>query len=156
MIVSSKIGKLRIFASTAVYKTFFVIPGNPTTPIFGIELKLMFRLNKPRFQRLMEDIMAADLFFYKKEKNRLPSQQSCLEAKQLFQLIDYFQMSQFHGRDCCFEFDKAIKFVYTKEYLRLPTKADLKSIVVFHRSHYSSSLIIISHSFNHLKHALVL
>jgi hypothetical protein len=85
---------------------------------------MMFRLNKPRFQRLMEDIMAADLFFYKKEKNRLPSQQSCLEAKQLIQLIDYFQMSKFHGRDCCFEFDNAIKFVYTKEYLRLPTKAD--------------------------------
>jgi hypothetical protein len=56
----------------------------------------------------------------------------------LLQLIDYFQMSQSHGRDCCFEFDKAIKFVYTKEYLRLPTKADLKSIVVFHRSHCSS------------------
>jgi hypothetical protein len=78
---SSKRGKRRVFASTAVYQAILRdcmgFQGNPTPPIFGSELKLMFRLSNPRFQRLMKDIMAEDPFFYKKKKNLLPSQQSC-------------------------------------------------------------------------------
>jgi hypothetical protein len=70
---SSKRGKRRVFASTAVYQAilrdYMGIPGNLTTPIFGSEFKLMFRLSKPRCQRLMEDIMAEDLFFYKRRKS---------------------------------------------------------------------------------------
>jgi hypothetical protein len=87
---SSKRGKRRVFASTAVYQAilrdYTGIPGNPNTPIFGSEFKLMFRLRKPRFQRLTEDIMAEDHCFYKKKKNLLSSHQSCLEAELLLPL----------------------------------------------------------------------
>jgi hypothetical protein len=124
---SSKRGKRRFFASTAVYKAILRgcmgIPGNPTIPIFGCEFKLMFRLSKPRFQRLMEGIMAEDLSSTKKEKSSSVTTIR-LEAKLWLPLKFYgvpshtfivsFQMSQSHARDCCFEFDKATKHIYAK------------------------------------------
>jgi coproporphyrinogen III oxidase-like Fe-S oxidoreductase len=45
------------------------IPGSATTPIFGSDFKLMFRLNRPHFQRLVEDIMGENLQFYKRRKS---------------------------------------------------------------------------------------
>jgi hypothetical protein len=37
-------------------------------------------------------------------------------------------------RECCFEFDKAIEQIYSKEFLRLPTAADLRNIVALHKA----------------------
>jgi len=45
---------------------------------------------------------------------------------------DYFQMSPAFARECCAEFDKAICAIYTKEYLRMPTKQDLINIEKLH------------------------
>ena len=48
--------------------------------------------------------------------------------------MDYFQMSETLCDDCCKNFDKAIMAIYMKEYLRVPTKADLKAIAQLHKS----------------------
>ena len=107
---------------------------------------MMFRLLRPRFQRLMEDVMAAQIAFYQTKKNLHPTQQASLYAKLLLPLkclaygvppytfIDYFQMSRQYARDCCLAFDKAVKQIYTKEYLCLPTSTNLKVILKLHRS----------------------
>jgi hypothetical protein len=122
------------------------IVGDLTTPLFGAEFKLMFRLSKTRFQLLMEDVMARNLPHFQTKKNIPPTQQASLEAKLLLPLkclaygvpphafIDYFQMSRPYARVCCIEFDKAIKLIYMKEWLRLPTATDLKSILLLHKT----------------------
>jgi hypothetical protein len=48
--------------------------------------------------------------------------------------IDYFQMSKQYARECCQQFDVAIKTIYSEEYLRLPTVNDLKSILKLHKA----------------------
>ena len=130
----------------AINRDYMGIVGDLTTPLFGAEFKVFFRLSKPRFQRLMEDVMAKEIKFYQMKSNFLPTQQASLEAKLLLPLkclaygvpphafIDYFQMSKTFARACCLEFDKAIKLLYMKEFLRLPTKQDLKSILLLHKT----------------------
>jgi hypothetical protein len=48
--------------------------------------------------------------------------------------IDYFQMSPQYARECCKEFDKAMRTIYMNEFLRLPTATDLKNIVKLHKA----------------------
>ena len=90
--------------------------------------------------------MAKNIKFYTVKKNRMPYEQSSLEAKLLLPLktlaygvpphtfMDYFHMSPTHCNDCCKQFDLAIQLVYTKEFLRVPTAADLKAITRLHSS----------------------
>jgi Plant transposon protein len=130
----------------AINRDYLGIVGDLTTPLFGAEFKLMFRLSKTRFQLLMEDVMARNLPHFQPKKNVPPTQQSSLEAKLLLPLkclaygvpphafIDYFQMSRPYARVCCIEFDKAIKLIYMKEWMRLPTASDLKSILLLHKT----------------------
>ena len=113
-------------------------------PLFGSQFKLFFRISKARFQRLLEDVMSKDFQFYKRPKNFNPTSSCSLEAKLLLPLktlaygvashcfIDYFQMSAPYARTVCLEFDKTIKALYMKEYLRLPTPNDLKSLCRLH------------------------
>ena len=137
-------------ASKCIYRDYL-----GPNPLMGAEFVLMFRITRPRFQCLMEDVMAADLPYY----NRAPSnnslsvdmppleqQHSCLEARLLLPLkslcygvpshcfTDYFQMSQTFAREACFQFDQAIIHLYKEEYLRIPTAKDLKSITTLHKS----------------------
>jgi hypothetical protein len=51
--------------------------------------------------------------------------------------IEYFQMSPQYARECCKEFDKAMRSIYMKEFLRLPTATDPKNIVKLHKSVHS-------------------
>jgi hypothetical protein len=53
--------------------------------------------------------------------------------------MDYFLMSQQYARNCCKQFDRAMKRIYMKEYLRLPTATDLKNIVKLHKSVHSAN-----------------
>jgi hypothetical protein len=122
------------------------IPEDPTTPLFGAEFKMMFRLSRTRFELLAQDVMARNFEHFKVKKNLPPTQQSPLVAKLLLPLkclaygvpphafIDYFQMSRPYARVCCIEFDKAIRSMYMKEWMRLPTATDLKAIVQLHKS----------------------
>jgi hypothetical protein len=135
-------------ALKAIKRDYLGLPGDPTTPLFGAEFKLMFRLSRSRFQVLMEDVMGRQLEFYQPAQKLPPSQQASFEAKLLLPLkclaygvpphafIDYFQMSRAFARVCCIEFDKAIRTLYMKEWLRLPTKADLKSILQLHKQQH--------------------
>jgi hypothetical protein len=43
-------------------------------------------------------------------------------------------MSPDLARQCCKEFDKAVKLCYEEEFLRLPTKDDIKAITRLHKS----------------------
>ena len=119
-------------------------PNNPLMPVFNSrQFDLMFRISRTRFQCLMEDIAATGNTFY---LNQVDAKKKNFEAKLLLQLktldygvaahafCDYFQMSPGFARSCCREFDKAVMDVYQKEYLRLPTPADLKAITKLHKT----------------------
>ena len=57
-------------ALQAIKRDYMGIPGQADTPLFGAEFKLMFRLSKARFQKLMEDVMGANIpFFVRKKKS---------------------------------------------------------------------------------------
>jgi hypothetical protein len=104
----------------------------------------MFRLSRGRFQVLMEDVMASNIGFFKSTV-RDGFDRSSLAARLLLPLktlvygvpshtfIDYFQMSPHYARECCKEFDNAMRTIYMKEFLRLPTATDLKNIVKLHK-----------------------
>ena len=132
----------------AIKRDYLGITGDLATPLFGAEFKLMFRVSRQRFQVLMEDVMAAQLPHFMTKQYIPPTRQASLEAKLLLPLkclaygvpphafIDYFQMSRPYARVCCIEFDNAIKTIYMREWLRLPTKADLRSIVKLHKQQH--------------------
>ena len=123
-------------------------------PLLGKEFPLMFRISRNRFQCIMEDVMKAEISFYKRHPRAatmdatlpLSKQHSCFEARLLLPLkclsygvpshtfSDYFQMSQTFARQCCEQFDAAIIKVYKTEYLRLPTAEDLKAIIKLHKA----------------------
>ena len=133
-------------ALECIHQDYLGVAGDPATALFASDFQRMFRISRQRFQVFMEDIMAKNIKFYMVKKNRLPYQQSSLEAKLLLPLkslaygvpphtfMDYFQMSRAHANDCCKQFDKAITLLYTKEYLRVPSAADLKAITNLHKS----------------------
>lgn len=116
-------------------------------PLFdGREFDTMFRISKPRFQRLMEDIAADGVSFYLNTIDAAGKQGSSFEARLLLplktmaygvgyhMLRDHFQMSSTQARKCCVMFDRTIKRIYENEYLRLPTKRDIKAIEALHKA----------------------
>jgi hypothetical protein len=94
----------------------------------------------------VEDVVAADIAFYQQRKNLHADDQASLEAQLLLPIkclaygvpshtfINYFQMSKQYARECCKQFDVAIKEKYHKEYLRLPTVDNLKCIHKLHKA----------------------
>jgi hypothetical protein len=112
----------------------------------GSDFKLMFRMSRSRFQRLMEDVMARDIKFYKVESTLLKGSVASLEARLLLPLKalaygvpayafrDYFQVSKTFARECCYEFDNVIRMIYQNEFLRLPTAFDLQNITKLHKA----------------------
>lgn len=106
----------------------------------------MFRISRSRFQRLLEDVGNSGLRFYTKTTDAAGREGASIEARLLLPLKtlaygvapktfrDYFQMSKTQARECCNNFDATIKLLYEKEYLRVPTKADLKSITKLHKA----------------------
>ncbi|MEL7065625.1 MAG: hypothetical protein AAFP00_17935, partial [Bacteroidota bacterium] len=97
-------------------------------PLFGSSFREIFRVSMSRFEIMMQDVMSADLPFYR--VNRRGS--ACLEARLLLPLktlasgapvhnfCDYFSMSFQMGQECCKQFDLTILQLYGKEYLRVP------------------------------------
>ena len=120
--------KRRLFhcdeALMCIQRDYIGSPTIPDSPLFGADFKMMFRLSRSRFQKLLEDVMATDTPFYKKKKFVLDENQSSIYAKLMLPLkclaygvpphtfIDYFQMSKAYARDCCIAFDKIIKKIY--------------------------------------------
>jgi hypothetical protein len=120
---------------------------DPSTPLLGAEFQLMLRLSTGSFQMLMEDVLASNIRFFKStvmdglDKSSfaapllLPLKKLTYGVPHNIFSINYFQMSPQCAKDGCFkEFDKAMKRIYMKEFLRLPPAADLKNIVTLHQS----------------------
>ena len=117
------------------------------TPVFNDkQFDMMFRISRTRFQCIMEDIGATGNKFYLNTVDAAGKKGASFEARLLLPLkalaygvaphafSDYFQMSPGFARKCCKKFDLAMMEVYQKEYLRLPTAADLKAITKLHKS----------------------
>jgi len=118
----------------------------PSIPLFnGREFETMFRVSKSRFERILQDFAAVSTDFY---KHRLPDDKGytvSFEAKVLLPLKtlafgvpshtfrDYFQLSSSQARLCCQKFHTTMISVYLSEYLRLPTAADVKSVLKLHK-----------------------
>jgi hypothetical protein len=116
------------------------------SPLFGKEFDMMFRISRTRFQKLMEDVGNSGVKFYRGSTDAFGRETASLEARLLLPLktlaygvpphcfCDYFQMSVDFSRQCCFQFDKVVQALYSEEFLRLPTKEDLKNISNLHKS----------------------
>jgi Plant transposon protein len=117
------------------------------TPLFnGREFDTMFRISRPRFQRIMEDIAATGDPFYLSTVDAWGKVGSSFEARLLLPLKsmaygvpphcfrDYFEMSKSLARMCCIKFDQVIKAIYQQEYLRCPDSQDLKRINDIHKA----------------------
>ena len=118
----------------------------PTALFKGKEFDMMFRISRARFERMMVDFANSGNSFYSGKKDCAGLKGASLEAKILLPLktlafgvaphafSDYFQMSQSLARECCRQFNKQIMSVYQKEYLRVPTQADLKALSTLHEA----------------------
>mmetsp|Transcript_15031 Transcript_15031/g.32775 ORF Transcript_15031/g.32775 Transcript_15031/m.32775 type:complete len:486 (+) Transcript_15031:39-1496(+) len=109
-------------------------------PLFGAEFELMFRVSRPRFELMLQDFGNSGIPFYraKPSANKVPV--ASLEARLLLPLktlayrvschafMDYFQVSQQFARDCCTHFDQALKQLYEKDFLGVPTAAECRAI----------------------------
>jgi hypothetical protein len=133
--------KRRVFrhgeAMSGIQRDYLGKKEDPTTPLFGAEFGWMFRVSKGRFQVLMEDIMGSQHSFFKPSLQDGHERYS-VEARLLLPLktfaygvpshtfIDYFQMSPQYARDCCKYFANVVKNLHSNEFLRCPTKQDIK------------------------------
>ena len=132
-------------ALSAIRRDYLGVLGDPTTPLFGADFKLMFRLSRGRFEVLLQDVMASNFELFKSTPQDGISKAS-LEARLLLPLktlaygvpahtfCDYFQISKQFASDLCKGFDKLIIALYLKEFLRLPSSTDLKKTLQLHRS----------------------
>jgi hypothetical protein len=110
----------------------------------GKNFLMMFRLSRARVQRLLEDIGNAQIPFFINTVDAAGKQGASMEARVLLPLktyaygvpphtfTDYFQMSVDLAKECCRNFDRAMKELYAEEYLRLPTSHNMKSITHLH------------------------
>jgi hypothetical protein len=116
------------------------------TPLFdGKEFDTMFRISRARFERIRQDVGNRNIAFYTQITDRMGKVGASMEARLLLalktmaygvpshMLRDSFQMSKTLARKCCIEFDRAIIYIYTEEYLRVPTQHDVNRIEQLHR-----------------------
>ena len=115
-------------------------------PLFnGREFEMMFRVSRTRFQCMIEDFGNSDHPFYSGKKDCFGRDSASLEARLLLPLkclahgvpphcfMDYFSMSSTLAKDCCNNSTDMMVELYIKEFLRAPTKADLKSTLRLHK-----------------------
>jgi hypothetical protein len=112
-------------------------------PLYGSEFPKIFRISRPRFQRLMEDFGNSDIAFFSNQKPYLDGNKhpkASLGAKLLYSLkslaygvpprafMDYFQFLETYGRTCVQQFCWGICKIYEKEYLCAPSKWQTKRL----------------------------
>ena len=127
-------------------RDYLGLPDHPDTPLFvGKNFEMMFRVSRPRFEKIMQDFANSGIPFYQCGTDCFGNEVASLEARMLLPLktlaygvpphcfCDYFQMSPQFARDACKTFAQTVKALYEKEYLRLPTKTDMKNIINLHR-----------------------
>lgn len=128
----------------------------PVPKFPGRQFVRHFRIDPSRFQRLMQDVMHSEIRYYTKRVDALGEEGSSVEARLLLPLKtlaygvaphcfqDYFQMSETMASTAMKEFDLMMEKLYRKEYLRVPTKADLKSIVKLHKARHKIDGMFVS------------
>jgi len=117
------------------------------SPLFpGSQFVKHFRITPARFNRIMDEVANSDIKYYTNRLDATGEEGASLEARLLLPLKtiaygvpphcfqDYFQMSDTMARRAMKEFDSMMKKLYKEEYLRVPTKADMKSIVKLHEA----------------------
>ena len=130
-----------------IRRDYLGLPGDPATPLFvDADFQMMFRISRGRFQRLFEDVGNSGDPFYLNTTDALGKPGASMEARLLLPLkclaygvpphafTDYFQMSKTLSKKCCNHFDKTVKKLYEKEYLRLPTKKDVENVLKLHKT----------------------
>jgi Plant transposon protein len=110
------------------------------------EFESMFRIERPRFQKILEDVGNSGDHFFCSNVDAANIEGPCLEARLLLPLKtmaygvaphcfrDYFQMSKTQARACFINFHRIIRKLYQKEYLRKPSPLDLKNIITLHKA----------------------
>ena len=104
----------------------------------------MFRLSRSRIERIIQDILNDGDVFFRRTRDAKGQLGAATEAKILLPIktfaygvpphafSDYFQMSKTLARECCMKFAITMKRIYKNEYLRLPSRQDLKNISALH------------------------
>jgi len=110
----------------------------------GKNFEMMFHLLRTRVQRMLEDIRNARIAFYVNMVGAAGKQGASMEARVLLLLktyaygvpthmfTDYFQMSVDFAKECCRNFDTAMKELYAEEYLCILTSNDLRNVTRLH------------------------
>jgi hypothetical protein len=117
-------------------------------PLYGKEFPLYFRLSRTRVQLILEDLgrlsETSHPFFRSFRVDKFGRMGASVEAKVLLPLkslaygvaphcfADYFQVSQPMARECVKQFIRVIPYLYSQEFLRLPTPTDLKNVTALH------------------------
>lgn len=131
-----------------IRRDYMGIEGDPSTPLFaGSEFQAMFRISRPRFQRMLEEFAKSGIPFYTPPFVDLFGKPGAsLEARLLLPIkclsfgvppkafSDCFQMSPTLAKDCYNNFNQVLTGLHKAEYLRVPTQADLKAINRLHRN----------------------
>ena len=137
-------------ALACIKRDYLGDPFDTATPLMKDSgFLLHFRISRARFKRMFNDFKSSGFPFFRQQAQAADGTVGAsLEAKLLLPLKtlaygvpphtfqDYFQMSATLARDCCVQFDLGIKTLYQREYLRLPTKNDLKSLSNLHKHHH--------------------
>ena len=131
-----------------ILRDYLGIREDLSTPIFaGSEFATMFRVSRPRFERMLQDYAQSGIsIFTPPFLDNKKQEGASLEARLLLPMksiafgvppktfTDYFQMSKNFAKDCYHNFTAGMVQIYKPEYLRLPTQADLRAIISLHRS----------------------
>jgi hypothetical protein len=73
-------------ALQAIRRDYLGHQQDPTTPLFGKDFNLMFRLSRQRFELLVQEIMQQKIPFFQPKKNLLPGSQAFIYANPLLPL----------------------------------------------------------------------
>jgi hypothetical protein len=73
-------------AVQAIRRDYLGHQQDPTTPLFGKDFNLMFRLSRQRFELLVQEIMHQKIPFFQPKKNLLPGSQASIYVKLLLPL----------------------------------------------------------------------
>lgn len=134
---TAKRGPRRVFDHERAFQCIYNDFLQPNA-LFGSQFKVYYRLSRPRFELLMQQVKKLQIHFYDAVPSRFLPARLLLPLKTLaygvpsHAFCPYFQVSPQLARDCCFMFDIAIKRIFKADFLRLPTRADLRSILNLH------------------------
>ncbi|KAG7350552.1 plant transposon protein [Nitzschia inconspicua] len=143
--------KRKVFRHDRAYVCLLQDYLGPEATFAGSAFVQMFRITRARFERLYVDAISSGNQYYKADNRTNPATKmtiACVQARLLLPLkclaygvpshtfCDYFQMSKTQARECCKKFNLLIPALYSKEYLRLPTKKDLVAINKLHSAVY--------------------